>query len=116
MNEYLEAEKEAGRYEAAQESECGSKTVKERSARKFRQVVTKYALQESSAKLLQNMPNHLSLKVVQIGREHGEGLGPKLLRREFLGQKWVLRQYSLLMISLRKKRELASTTFVCHRN
>ena len=40
MNEYLEAEKEAGTYEAAQESECDIETAKERFARKSHQVVT----------------------------------------------------------------------------
>jgi len=41
MNEYLEAEKETGIYEAAQESGRGVETVEERSARRSLQVVAK---------------------------------------------------------------------------
>ena len=33
MNEYLEVEREASEYEAAQESECGAETAEECSAR-----------------------------------------------------------------------------------
>jgi len=43
MVEYLEAEKEAGMYEAAQESEHGVKTAEECSTRKSRQAMAKRA-------------------------------------------------------------------------
>jgi len=61
------------------------------------------ALQESPIKLWQSGPNHVPLKVVQVGRKHRVGLESKLLHREFLNQKRALRQYSLLMMSLRKR-------------
>ena len=48
MSEYLEAEKEAGTYEATQESERGIKTAKERSARKSHEAVAKRAQPSSS--------------------------------------------------------------------
>jgi len=58
MNEYLEAEKEAGRYEAAQESKRGAETTIECSARKSHQVATKstqsfYSKGDSSCKKAQ---------------------------------------------------------------
>ena len=43
MNEYLEAEKEAGIYKAAQESERGAKTAEEHYARRSQQAVAKCA-------------------------------------------------------------------------
>ena len=43
MNEYWEAKKEAGTYEAAQESECGIETAEERAVRKSHQAVAKRA-------------------------------------------------------------------------
>jgi len=48
LNEYLKAEKDAGIYEAAQESERGAKTAKERFAKKSRQALTKRAQPSSS--------------------------------------------------------------------
>ena len=48
MNEYLEAEEEAGRYEAAQELEHGIEAIEERSAKKSRQAVVKHAQPSSS--------------------------------------------------------------------
>ena len=48
INEYLEAEKEAGIYEVAQESERIVETTKGHSARKFHQAVAKHAQPSSS--------------------------------------------------------------------
>ena len=48
MNEFLEAEKEAGIYKVAQESERGVETVEKHFARKSRQAVVKWARPSSS--------------------------------------------------------------------
>ena len=48
MNEYLKAEKEAGRYEAAQESERGAEITEKCFARKSRQVAAKRTRSSSS--------------------------------------------------------------------
>jgi len=78
MSEYLDAEKKAGTYEAAQESERGVETAEEQSARKSRQAVAKRAQPSSS-------------EGGSSRKKARRGSGSRLLHREFLDQKRALR-------------------------
>ena len=92
MNEYLEVEKDACRYEVAQKSERDAKTTEECSVRKSRKVAAKRTQSSSSE-------GDLSRKKARKGSKL------KFHRRELLGQGWALRRSSKVMkIPWKRKR------------
>jgi len=98
MNEYLEVEKDAGRYEVAQKSERDAKTTEECSARKYRKVAAKRTRSSSSE-------GNLSRKKARKGSKL------KFHRRELLGQGRVLRRLSQVMKILRKRKRWPLRSF-----